>query len=377
MQQTGVEIREISGRVAMERYIRLPYRLHRNHPLWVPPLMFIERQFHDRRTNRQFEHSRTVYFMAFRDGDPIGRIMGIINERLFDHTDGDRHARFCQLEAIDDRDVIKALLGAVEDWARQHDMPRLVGPLGFSNQDPEGFLVEGFDQRPSIGTIYNGLEVPEHIESAGYEKEVDYVTYKVPIPEQVPPIFEKLHKRVQRNAEVVLREFTTKLGMARYLHRVLELMNETYQGIYGFVPLTSGEIRSMSRIYFQICHPRFLKVVETKDGEVVAFVLGIKDITEGFKKVNGYLFPFGYFFVKYHQARSRRLDLLLGAVKGEYRGRGLDLLMASAMIKSANELGTEYADSHHELESNELVQAEMRNFGGHIYKRHRVYQKTL
>ena len=269
------------------------------------------------------------------------------------------------------------MLSAAEDWAKEHGLTKLVGPLGFSNQDPQGFIVEGFEERPSISTIHNFEYVPSLIEKAGYEKEIDFVTYKIPIPDKAPDLYYTLAPRVMKRNNVTLKQFKRKSQAKPYLPKMLRLMNDTYRGIYGFVPLTEREIKRSIRNYYQIFSPEFLKIVEDAEGNTVAFIIGIRDITLGMKASGGRLFPLGYFKIKRIQGQAKRLDLLLGAIQEKYRNRGLNVLMALAMLKSAQEAGIEYIDSHHELESNTLVQAEMKRMGGFIYKRHRVYKKEL
>jgi GNAT superfamily N-acetyltransferase len=350
--------------------------MHRGHELWIPPLKIRENHFLDPRKNHHYRYSDAVCFIAYRNGTPAGRIMGIVNHRL-NELWKNAHARFCNFESIDDQEVARALVSRAIDWAREKGMVRLVGPLGFSNQDPQGFLVEGFGERPSIGTVYNFDYIPRLIENEGFFKEVDYVTYKIVFPDTMPAIYTKISERVKNRARVQLIEFTTTREMKPYLEKVFHFMNQTYTDIYGFLPLSDDIIRSTARTYAEIVNPRLLKVVVDKDEEIVSFILGIQDITEGFRKAGGRLLPIGYFQIKSAQKRVKRLDLLLGGIKKEFRGIGLNTVMAIAMIASAQELGMEYADSHHELETNTAVQAEMKRLGGFIYKRHRVYKKDL
>jgi hypothetical protein len=324
--------------------------------------------------NTHLAYSDTVCFVAYKDGNPVGRIMGIVNHRL-NEIWNDRQARFCNFESINNRDVAHALIDGVIDWARKKELSRLVGPLGFSNQDPQGFLIEGFKERPSIGTIYNYEYIPELVENEGFTKEVDFVTYKIEVPKTIPPLYEKIAERVRQRASVRILEFTLRSEVKPYLPRILRFMNLTYTEIYGFIPLSDEVIKKTARTYSEIIDPNFIKVIVDEKEEIVSFIFGIKDITEGFQKARGRLIPIGYFLIKSTQKKSKRLDLLLGAIKKENRGRGLDTLMAIAMIKSAQKCGMKYLDSHHELESNTAVQAEMRRMGGRIYKRHRVYKK--
>jgi hypothetical protein len=370
------DIQEVKTARQKRVFLKLPYRIHSGRSLWVPPLLMREKAFIDPGHNPHLAYSDTVLYLAWNDGEPVGRIMGIVNHKLNQIWD-DRQARFCNFECIDDLDTARGLFESVENWARERDMERVIGPLGFSNQDPQGFLIEGFEHRPSIGTIYNHEYVPRLVEQCGYTKEVDYVTYRIPIPETIPPLYEKISERLKKRSSVKILEFESKKAMKPYLTRILHFMNETYTEIYGFIPLTDEIIAKTARTYYEIVDPHLLKVVVDANNDIAGFILGIKDITEGFQKARGRLLPLGYFIIKATQKRSKRLDLLLGAIKKEYRGKGLDTLMAISMIKSAHRLGLDYSDSHHELESNTLVQAEMKRMGGEIYKRHRVYQKKI
>jgi len=372
----GITVREVKTAKDKKDFIKLPYELHKNHQLWVPPLFIHEKKYINPKKNVHMAYSKTICFLAYKDGRPVGRIMGIINNKVIE-TWNDLQARFCNFESINNQEVAHKLLSAVEKWARKNRMKRLVGPLGFSNQDPQGFIIDGFEQRPSVGTIYNFDYIPGLIEKEGYTKEVDYVTYKIPFSDKIPEIYEKISERVKKRSVVELLEFTKKKEVKQYLPDLFRFMNETYSDIYGFIPLSEELIRKTARTYSEIINPNFIKIIIDETGEIVSFILGIQDITEGFKKAHGRLFPFGYFIIKTMQKKSKRLDLLLGAIKKEHRGKGLNTLMAISMIKSAHKLKMEFADSHHELESNNLVQAEMRHFGGRVYKRHRVYQKEL
>jgi GNAT superfamily N-acetyltransferase len=372
----GITVREVKTKRDRKKFISLVYRLHKGHDLWIPPLLMQEKRFIEPGKNPHMAYSKTLCFLAEKDGFPVGRIMVLINEKVIERWN-DYHARFCSFETIDDPEVAHALLNAAETWARANGMERLAGPLGFSNQDPQGFIVEGFDQRPSINTIFNFEYIPKLLEAEGYLKEVDYVTLKIPLPDVIPDLYLKIAARLERRTDVKLVEYKRKKDLLPYLPKVFRFMNETYKDLYGFIPLTEVAIRKVCRTYRQIVDPRLMKIVTKRSGEIVGFILGIKDITEGFKKAKGHLFPFGYLAIKFNQKKSKRLDLLLGAVKEEYRNKGLTTLLAINMIRSARSLGLVYADSHHELETNTLVQAEMKRLGGEVYKRHRVYQKLL
>jgi ribosomal protein S18 acetylase RimI-like enzyme len=372
----SVRILEVSKAKEKKIFSQLPYRLHSRHPGWIPPPRPMERNYINPRKNLHMTHADTLCLLSHTDGLPSGRIMGLINHELRE-VEEKRQARFCSFESINDEQTASGLLSAVEAWAKKRGMVKIIGPIGFTNQDPQGFIIEGFEQRPALNTIHNFDHVPALLEKAGYSKELDYLTYKIPIPEKAPDLYYRLAPRVLQRNKVTLLEFKKKNQAKIYLPKMLRLMNETYRNLYGFVVLGDQEIERRTATYLRIMTPEFFKILLDEKGEAVAFIFGIRDITEGIRAAGGRLFPLGYLKIRYKQKRARRLDLLLGAVKEEYQGRGLDVMMALAMLKSAQASGIEYADSHHEAESNTLVQAEMKRMGGFVYKRHRIYQKAL
>ncbi|MEK6610466.1 MAG: hypothetical protein AABZ35_06070 [Gemmatimonadota bacterium] len=359
----------------LKRFIYLPERLHRDHPKWMPPIYWDEWDYFSPRKNRAFGYCDTTLALAHRDGELVGRVMGIVNRRHNEKM-GDTTARFSCLESTEDPEVAHALLAWVEDWARGLGMTKIVGPLGFTDQDPEGFMVEGFDQEPTIVTYYNFPYIVRFLEAEGYTKEIDYVVYRVPVPPEVPEFFEKVADRVSRRGEFKLVEFVSKSQAKPYIRPVLALMNETFAEIYGYSPLDEMEMTELAKKYLPLLDPRFVKVVE-KDGQVVAFIIAMPNLYEGIVKSRGRLFPFGFIHILRAAKRAKQLDLLLAGIKEEYRGRGLDMLMGRAILRSAIPAGFTVMDSHHEIETNTKVRAEMERGGGQVYKRYRIFRKAL
>ncbi len=373
----GVTISEVRGRKALRRFIHLPAEIHANHSAWVPPIYVDERNYFDPKKNKAFSYCDTTLLLAFRDGRAVGRIMGIINHRYNEYRK-ENTARFGFLEAWEDRDVIGALLGHVEKWARDKGMDRIVGPYGFTDQDPEGFMIEGFDSPSTITCYYNFDWMPAMIESFGYSKDIDYVVYRLEVPKEFPEFFKKIYERARRKGDFEVFEFKKRKEFKRYIKPVLHLMNECYSGsdIYGYTPLEEKEMDELAARYLPLLDPRFVKGVK-KDDEVVAFIIGMPNLVEGIQKSKGRLLPFGIFKIQRASKKTKQLDFLLGAIKEPYRGRGLDVLMGMKMLVSAQEAGMEVIDTHHEMESNLRVRGEMERMGGEIYKRFRIYQKSL
>ena len=367
-----VQVKPVSSRRDLKRFIYLPADLHRSHPKWMPPIYMDEWKYYDPRKNKAFRYSDATLALAWKDGRLVGRVMGIINRRHNEMT-RERTARFACLESTDDGEVAHALLAHVEAWARGQGMTKIIGPFGFNDQDPEGFLVQGFEHEP---TYYNFPYLLPLLEAEGYGKEVDYVVYRIPVPDRIPEVYEKIAARVMRRGQFRPLEFTKKSQLKPYIRPILGLMNETFVGIYGYSPLDPEEMEGLAKQYLPLLDPRFVKAV-AKGDEVVGFVIGIPNLYEGIVKAKGHIFPFGFIHILRAMKRSKQLDLLLGGIREEYRGRGVDTLLGQTMFKSSIAAGITMMDSHHELETNVKIRAEMERQGGVIYKRYRIYSKVL
>ena len=370
-----ITIREVKTKKELRTFIHLPAKLHKNEADWIPPVYMDDRVYFNPRKNKSFEYCETILLLAYKNNVAAGRIMGIINHK-YNEISGENTARFTWLEGFNDTDVLTALLNQIEDWARNHEMDKIIGPFGFSDKDPQGYLIEGFEHKPVIITNYNPPEVIDFLENKGYAKEVDLYAYKVDVPKEIPLFYSRIQERVKKNGEFSLLEFNQRRKLKKYIRPIFSLVNETFQEIYGFIPFEKKEMDDFASRYLPVIDPAFVKVV-LRQGIPVAFVIGMPDISEGIKKSKGHVLPFGIFKIWKSQKKTDRLVLLLGAILKEYRGRGLDVLMGSRMIESAQKKGFSHIDSHLELEDNLKIRAEMERMGGIPYKKFRVFQKGL
>lgn len=373
----AVELREVSSRKDLRTFIYLPEKIHAGHKNWVPPLFSDDWKYFDRKKNKAFGYCDTILLLASKDGRTVGRVMGVINHRYNEHRN-EKSARFGYLETFEDREIFRALLGRVEAWAREKGMSRIVGPYGFSDQDPEGFLIEGFDHRATIATYYNFEWMPKWLEEEGYTKDNDWFVYKLDVPKDPPEFYKKIYERAMKRGTFEVLEFSRRKDIKPWVRPILSLMNETYMAgnIYGYAPLEEKEMDDLAKRFLPILDPRFVKAIR-KDGQVVAFIIAMPDMTEGIVKARGRLFPFGFIHVLRAARKTKQLDLLLGAVKDQYRGQGLDVLMGIKVLIAAYEAGMEKIDTHHEMEANVKVRAEMERMGGQVYKKYRAFQKAL
>ncbi|MBM3331542.1 hypothetical protein FJY68_06775 [candidate division WOR-3 bacterium] len=370
-----LEVAEIRKRQELREFIYLPAKVNRTNPLWIPPIYMDEWKYFDAKKNRAFGYADTVLALARRDGKVVGRVMGIINRR----SNEIRHestGRFGFIECYEEQDVFNALIAFVENWARRLGMRKMVGPMGFSDQDPQGFLYEGFDHEPTLASLHNFPYMVGFVDAAGYVKEVDYVDYLIRVPDKLPEFYEKIAARVMRQSDLRLLEFTSTGELRPYIALVFGLMNQTYQDIYGYVTLTEAEINALVRQYLPVIDPRFVKAV-ARGEDLVGFIIGMPNMNVGLRQCKGHVLPFGVFQIEAATKKTKQLDLFLGAIHADYRGRGIDVMLGGAMMRSAIAAGFEQIDSHHELETNLKMRAEMERVGGQIAKRFRIYQKAL
>ena len=372
-----IEIREVQSRRDMKTFIYLPEKIHASHENWVHPIYMDDWKYFDRKKNKAFTYCDTTIILALRDGRPVGRAMGIINQRFNEHRN-ERTARFGYLDVTEDKEAFTAILRHIEDWARAKGMTRIIGPYGFSDQDPEGFLIEGFDHRATIATYYNFEWMPRFLEEAGYAKDNDWYVYKLAVPKEPPEFYKRIYERAMKRGTYEIVEFRKRKDLKPWIRPILSLMNECFMSanIYGFAPLSEEEMDDLAKRYLPVVDPRFVKAVK-KEGEVVAFIIAMPDMTEGIRRARGRLLPFGFIHVLRAAKKTKQLDLLLGGIKERYRGQGLDVLLGVKTILAASEAGYEMIDTHHEMEANVKVRAEMERLGGTIYKRYRAYFKML
>lgn len=372
-----IVIQEVNSKEELRKFIHLPAAIHQNHSNWVPPIYMDDWEFFDPKKNKSFEFCDTILLLAYRSGEVVGRIMGIIHH-TYNEKHQEKNARFAFFETWNDEEVANSLLLFVENWGREKGMEKLVGPLGFSDKDPQGFLIEGYDEPCVIASNCNFPYQVELLEKNAFTKEVDLVEYKIDIPNPLPEFYLRIEERaIRMNPNLRVLEFTSRSKVKPYIHPILHLLNETFTEIFGFTPFMEKEMDDFANRYLFLINPRYIKVVVNESDKVVAFVVGMAHIGDGIQKSKGKLFPFGIFQIINSGRKSKQLNLLLGGIDPVYRGKGLDVMMGVKMMQSATALGKTIIDSHLELESNVKVRAEMEKMGGVVYKRFRVFSKNL
>jgi len=370
-------IQEVNSKSQLRAFIYLPATIHKDHINWVPPIYMDDWEFFNPKKNKAFQSCDTTLLLAYREKKLVGRIMGLVHWK-YNELHQEKTVRFAFFETWNDEEVASALIHAVEEWGKSKGMERIVGPLAFSDKDPQGFLIEGFDEPVVIASNCNFPYQVELVEKNGFTKEIDLVVYKINIPHPVPEFYSKIQERaVRNNPGLKVLEFTSRQKVKPYIYDVLRLLNITFSDIIGFTPFSEKEMDDFANRYLFLINPRFIKLIVNEKHELVAFVIGMSHIGDGIIKAKGNLFPFGIFKIFAAARKTKQINLLLGGIDPAYRGKGLDVMMGIKMFESAYKLGKTTMDSHLELENNTKVRAEMEKVGGRVYKRFRIFSKNL
>ncbi len=369
-------LRPVRSTSDLRRFIALPFELPDRRPNAVPSLLADERDLHDPRRNPQLIHCTVERWLAWHGDRPMGRIMGIIH-RDYNTGKGEHTARFFQLDGVRDVQVVRALIDAVEVWARGQGMDRVIGPFGFSDKDSQGLQVDGFEHLPVIATPTNTDWLPAMVEACGYTAFEDMVSYRLDIPERLPERYHAVADRCLQHLGLHRVPIRTKRELKPWVLPVLRLVNATYGDLLGFAPMSEDEMRALAKKYMFILKPDLACLIADANNEPVAFVIASPDMSEGLQRANGRLFPFGFVHILRAMKRSRQLDLFLGAVRPDLHGKGLTAALGIGLFTAARERGLTHLDSHLIMQRNTRMCAELERIGAVVWKRYRVYEKTL
>jgi GNAT superfamily N-acetyltransferase len=376
----SVTIQRVTTRKELHRFIRFNYHLYKKNPYSVPDLYDDMLNTFNKRKNAAFEFCEADYFLAYRDGKPVGRVAAIINRRA-NETWNKKNVRFGWIDFVDDPEVSALLLRTVEEWGKARGMTQVQGPLGFTDFDAEGTLIEGFDQLSTMATTYNYPYYADHFARLGYEKEADWVEFKIYIPEVIPDKHLRIADLVQRKYNLQVKKFTSRRRIAaEYGQAIFNLMNEAYRPLYGYSALSQHQIEQYIKMYLTVLDLRMVSLITEADGTLIAAGISMPSLSVALQKAHGRLLPLGWYYLLkalYLRRRSKVLDLLLIAVKPEYQNKGVNALLFVDLIKTYQQLGFEYAESNPELELNGKVQAQWDYFRTEQHKRRRAFIKAI
>jgi GNAT superfamily N-acetyltransferase len=377
----SVVIKQVKDSDSLKKFVKFGIDLYEGNECFVPPLIYDERATLNMSKNPSFEHCDASNFLAYRGEEIVGRIGVIINHKSNEKWK-QKNARFGFVDFVDDAEVVDALFGAAESWARSRGMEKIHGPLGFTDMDHEGMLIEGFDRMGTMATIYNYPYYPQHMERMGYVKEQDWVEFLIQIPKEVPERIERISEVVKQRFGLVEKRFERKSEVYPYAREIFHLINKAYKDLFGYVELTEKQIDYYVEMYIPMLRLEFLSVVlRQHDNKMVGVGIGLPSMSEALRKAKGKFLPTGwihlYKALKGIGKNSKVLDLLLVAIDPEYQGKGVNALLIKRFISSAIELGMEVAESNVELETNSKVQSLWDGFDVEQHKRRRCFIKEL
>ena len=375
----SVVIKEVTSKKELKKFVKFNIELYKGNPYHVPGLIEEEMVTLDKKKNPAFEVCDAIYFLAYKDGKVVGRIAGMINRRS-NETWNQKHARFGFVDLIDDIEVVDALFGAVEKWAKEQGMDARHGPMGFTDMDHEGMLVEGFDQLGTMATIYNYPYYPKHMERMGFVKDQDWHEFKIFVPrEGIPEKHQRIGEIVKMKYGLSIRKFKNKEEVMPYAHKIFHTLNAAFEPLYGFSALTEKQIDYYINMYIPMLRYELVTVItRDADDEVVGFGISLPSLSKAMQKANGHLFPFGWIYLlKALKSKPKVIDLYLTGVLPEYQSKGVNALLFNDLIPVYNRLGVVYAESNPELETNSAVQAQWSYFKREHHKTRRAFIKKI
>lgn len=375
----SVEIRKVQTKKELKEFIHFANDLYKGDEYYAPSLISDDYNTFDPKKNGAFDFCQAQMFLAYKEGKVAGRVMAIINNRA-NETWKVKQVRYGWIDFINDEEVAKALLDAVAAWGKERGMTDIAGPLGFTDFDPEGMLVEGFERVATIIGIYNYPYYPQILEKLGYTKETDWMEYRITIPDELPERYYKYADIVIAKNKLNVRKVTRRMvNKENYGRKFFKLINETYYKLYGFSLLSDKQIDAYTKLYLGLLDTRMVSFIENKNGELVAAGVTMPDLTAALQKCGGKLFPFGWFHLlkAIFWKPCDTLDMLLVGVREDYRGKGLNAVLVTDLYPRLKAMGFKYAETTAELETNDSIQAMWKYFEREQHKRRRVYAKKI
>lgn len=369
-----IKIVEVKTKKQLKQFVEFPNKLYKGNKYYCPPMASDEVNTFIPKKNPAFDFCESRQFLAYKDNKLVGRIAGIINYAHIERQNK-KQIRFGRFDAIDDIEVTKALFNAVKQYGLEKNMDEMIGPLGFSDTDREGMLIDGFEEKNLSITIYNAPYYQEHMNQLGFKKEADWVEYQIKMPEQLDPRIIKISEHVKKRYGYKVVKFKNKNDLNEYARKALNLVNEAFNELYAYVPLTDKMIDNYIKDYIPIVNKDYVVVIADKNDQVIGFGLMVPSLAEACRKHNGHLFPFGWisFLSALKSKRNKILEMYFVAVKPEFQSTGVNSLIMVESIQAAAKNKVKIAETGPELELNEKVQDQWKGFDARQHRRRRSW----
>ena len=375
----AILIKAVTSRKDLKIFARFANNLYKGNRFYVPSMPWDDLNTFDKKKNGAFEFCEAGFYLAYRGSEVVGRVAAIVNSKANEAWKV-RQVRFGWFDFIDDIEVSRALLDKVIEFGRERGMTQIMGPLGFTDFDPEGMLVEGFDRLSTMALIDNHPYYPEHMKKLGYVKETGWVEYRITIPEELPERHIKLARLVMERNGLKIRKFTRRqVKKEKYGRKLFELINETYCVLYGYSLLSEKQIDLYVDVYLGLVDLRMVTFIEDSEGNLIAAGVTMPSLSEALQKCRGELLPFGWWHLlkSMYLKKPDTLDLLLVGVKPEWQNKGVNSLLFLDLFKTVKDMGFKYAETNANLETNAKVQAMWAPFEKELHKRRWVFAKEI
>lgn len=371
-----IQIKEVHTNNQLSDFIKFPDKLYKGNKFRVPQLHAYEKSILMSQKNPAFEFCEAKYWLAYDNNKIVGRIAGIINRKA-NVVWNEKIVRFGWIDFIDNTNVSTALIKTVEDWGKQNGMTKVQGPMGFTDMDLEGMLVEGFDEVGTQAVIYNYPYYPVHLEKHGYLKDVDWIQFEMQVPDKVP-------ERIKRLSEIVQKKYNLRPLKAKkanevipYAKKMFDTLNSSFKDLYGFVPLTEKQVDFYIKQYFSMVNPSFVSFVLDGNDDVAGFGISFASLSEAMIKAKGKLFPTGFIHILKAMNKNNKVDMLLQGVKPEYQNKGVPAIFFAELMQAYIDSGVKTAISSHALENNQSAFLMFKNYEHRQHLRRRSYAKHL
>jgi len=375
---SSIIIKEVISEEDLKDFVQFPFSLYKDHPYWVGPIINEELETLNKKKNPVFQNAIANYFLAYKNGLIVGRIAVIINWIEVNEIKKSK-VRFGWFDFIDDINVSKKLLEKVVLIGKKNNLKHIEGPVGFSNMDKAGILIKGFDELNTMITLYNYPYYSEHLKKLGYQKLAQWVEYEIKISS-----FEKSPEKIRKFSKLILDRYSLKIlnfksnkEILPYVDQMFDLLGKTYNELQTFVPIQPYQINYYKEKYFRYIHPEFIKCVVDNENNLIAFLITMPSFSKALKKINGKLFPFGFFRILWAQKFIKKVSLYLIGVRPDYQNKGAIAIIMNELQKTFNKYNIKVVETNPELEENTPIQTLWKNYEHRLHKKRATYTKSI
>ena len=371
----SVEIREVKTKADIKQFVKLPFEIYKNNKFWVPPIIADEQKALSPETNPAFDFCDAKFYLAYKNGICLGRIGAIIN-KLYNEKTGKKYGRINRFEFFDDSEVSAALVEKAIDWFKQEGMEIIHGPLGFTNLDTQGLLIEGFEHLQSIASVYHLDYYKDHFEKMGFEKENDWVEFRLTLGDKARNKANRGSALIKRRYGFEVKRFDKTEELRPYVKDLFKILNDAFVKLPYVTPFNDKMIELYAEKYFKVINPKYVRMV-TKDDKIIGFVVAVPSLSEAMQKANGKLFPLGFVHILNAMKNPKVLDFFLTGVEPEYDNSGVAVILFAEIQDEMMSAGIDQMETTGIFEDNQAVISNWKNYEHIQHKRRRCYIKNI